>query len=177
MEEDSQFSESPIGQFNENLSVRLDEESEKTPEVKEVETTPKERPVADEATSEKNEEPLAQEKKGKKNKRQKRRVLDPGEKLQQETAPEDKELSVLEIIEQMNNQNMHGRKARNLMNDDFEPKKKGKKGKKKCTVFNKYDKSTFQTTSNTSYFLVETPTDLPKRPVVFVCCPRTFKFQ
>ena len=66
MEEDSQFSESPIGQFNENLSVRLDEESEKTPEVKEVETTPKERPVADEATSEKNEEPLAQEKKGKK---------------------------------------------------------------------------------------------------------------
>ena len=27
------------------------------------------------------------------------------------------------------------------------------------------------------YFLAETPTDLPKRPVVLVCCPRTFRFQ
>ena len=28
-----------------------------------------------------------------------------------------------------------------------------------------------------TYFLAETPTDFPKRPVVLVCCPRTFRFQ
>ena len=37
----------------------------------------------------------------------------------------------MDIIEQMNSQNMRGRRAKNIRDDDFEPKKKGKKGKKK----------------------------------------------
>ena len=54
-----------------------------------------------------------------------------GKKNQQETivnasVPYKKGMSVLDVIEKMNSQNMTGRKARHL-DDDIQPKKKGKK--------------------------------------------------
>ena len=97
-----------------------------------------------EKSAEKNVEKSAEdakqtEKKGRKNKRQKRRVLDSKEEPPSEpmAAPdaENGEMSVLDIIEQMNSQNMRGRKAKNIKEDDFEPKKKGKTGKKKSPPF------------------------------------------
>ena len=67
----------------------------------------------------------------KKNKRQKRRVIEVNTSIPEETV-EEGEMSVLEMIEKMNNQNMTGRKAKNMnRNDDMPSKKKGKKGKNK----------------------------------------------
>ena len=46
--------------------------------------------------------------------------------------PETEEMSVLEMIEQMNSQNMRGRKAKNFsMDNTVEPKKKEKKKRQK----------------------------------------------
>ena len=67
----------------------------------------------------------------KKNKRQKRRVIEVNTSIPEETV-EEGEMSVLEMIEKMNNQNMTGRKAKNMnRSDDMPSKKKGKKGKNK----------------------------------------------
>ena len=67
----------------------------------------------------------------KKNKRQKRRGIEVNTSIPEETV-EEGEMSVLEMIEKMNNQNMTGRKAKNMnRSDDMPSKKKGKKGKNK----------------------------------------------
>ena len=108
-------------------------EEEKEEEVKEKkEEVVKEKEETKEKienTTDSNDNTTTEKPSKKKNKRQKRRVIEMNT-FPEETA--EGEMSVLEMIEQMNNQNMTGRKAKNMNRSDAMPsKKKGKKGKNK----------------------------------------------
>ena len=111
--------------------VEVKEESVKE-EVKEEVKEVKEEKEEEKKEQDKTEKESETEKPSKKkNKRQKRRVIEVNTSIPEETV-EEGEMSVLEMIEKMNNQNMTGRKAKNMnRSDDMPSKKKGKKGKNK----------------------------------------------
>ena len=108
------------------------EEVEEKEEVKEEVKEVKEEKEEEKKEQDKTEKESETEKPSKKkNKRQKRRVIEVNTSIPEETV-EEGEMSVLEMIEKMNNQNMTGRKAKNMnRSDDMPSKKKGKKGKNK----------------------------------------------
>ena len=113
----------PVEEVEEKEEVK----EEMKEEVKEVKEEKEEEKEEDKAEKESETEKPSK----KKNKRQKRRVIEVNTSIPEETV-EEGEMSVLEMIEKMNNQNMTGRKAKNMnRSDDMPSKKKGKKGKNK----------------------------------------------
>lgn len=111
----------------EEVEEKEEVKEEMKEEVKEVKEEKEEEKEEDKAEKESETEKPSK----KKNKRQKRRVIEVNTSIPEETV-EEGEMSVLEMIEKMNNQNMTGRKAKNMnRNDDMPSKKKGKKGKNK----------------------------------------------
>ena len=118
-----ELEEQAISQHATPVEEEVEEKEEVKEEVKEEEEKKEQDKTEKESETEKPSK--------KKNKRQKRRVIEVNTSIPEETV-EEGEMSVLEMIEKMNNQNMTGRKAKNMnRSDDMPSKKKGKKGKNK----------------------------------------------
>ena len=122
-----ELEEQAISQHATPVEEEVEVKEEMKEEVKEVKEEKEEEKEEDKAEKESETEKPSK----KKNKRQKRRVIEVNTSIPEETV-EEGEMSVLEMIEKMNNQNMTGRKAKNMnRSDDMPSKKKGKKGKNK----------------------------------------------
>lgn len=127
-----ELEEQAISQHATPVEEEVEEKEEVKEEVREEEEVKEEEKEGEVKEQDKTEKESETEKPSKKkNKRQKRRVIEVNTSIPEETV-EEGEMSVLEMIEKMNNQNMTGRKAKNMnRNDDMPSKKKGKKGKNK----------------------------------------------
>lgn len=127
-----ELEEQAISQHATPVEEEVEEKEEVKEEVREEEEVKEEEKEGEVKEQDKTEKESETEKPSKKkNKRQKRRVIEVNTSIPEETV-EEGEMSVLEMIEKMNNQNMTGRKAKNMnRSDDMPSKKKGKKGKNK----------------------------------------------